>query len=584
MGISIITNKLPSWLATREPTLQDLIKSGTAEELKNLVIKDELSVNKKLPNGEFPLHLAIYENKPEIVLKLLEMQADPELKNSEGLSAIDVAVLMKNDGLLAHILGHKLGKDFKEIELQIKDKGSAFHVRELQNRLSKLTNFNKNHMSELVQAIIKGDVEKVRSHLTSANKNALDAAGLAPIHYAVLAGETEMIDLLLENGVDVNLCSREGDTPLHMAALQKSVSGINKLIEKGAKPDSQNIYGQTPLHYACAKEDFAAVIALVQGKANIQLWDKQGLNPLALMGATAYARDPLALPATQQLMALSATFAASLITGVEMGYMRQTRDIEDLFRIPLFLNEFSEFLNGVQSSKSKLGNALVSFAYGLELATAGRIEGPLYQAWATYHVAKTSFQGIKKSSKYLGYRNGAALRNILAYATSTAFSLFHMTALIQEACKTYSSEKSSYSNSQGSSNSGGYHDFEVPREDGCSEIKAQDLTGLSTLDRIMTEKLNPKCPQDACMILSAGCTLDAAKADGGKKYVGDLYRKAAREVHPNQFADREKFTELDRTKANDATVKLNNARDNLLDHLNLKKPQRFRNKDSDEES
>ena len=59
---------------------QNSIKQGNVDLVIKL-ISDGLSVNSPLPNGELPLHLAVRENRQDVLLALLAQGADPEIKD-----------------------------------------------------------------------------------------------------------------------------------------------------------------------------------------------------------------------------------------------------------------------------------------------------------------------------------------------------------------------------------------------------------------------------------------------------------------------------------------------------------------------
>ena len=117
-------------------------------------------------------------------------------------------------------------------------------------------------------------LEQFKVHIEDEDlrKNALAIQGFmdfSPLLFAVLKGNMEMIDLLLEYGADINIRTIEGMSVLHYLASITNISFIqkisdfdeygfyafndekkyetilNKLISYGAKPDLKNISDQT---------------------------------------------------------------------------------------------------------------------------------------------------------------------------------------------------------------------------------------------------------------------------------------------------------------------------------------------------
>ena len=61
--------------------------------------------------------------------------------------------------------------------------------------------------------------------------------GAAPLFCAVQEGHWEVVDLLLENGADVNAQQDKGPTPLYIAAQEGYKALVGKLIKSKAEPN-----------------------------------------------------------------------------------------------------------------------------------------------------------------------------------------------------------------------------------------------------------------------------------------------------------------------------------------------------------
>jgi len=100
-----------------------------------------------------------------------------------------------------------------------------------------------------------------------AKVDAMDQNGFTPLHLAAIQGSTEVAELLLKNNADPNapvtssstesgqrvmpgmMGSRRtaGDTPLHLAALAGQTNIIDLLLKSGASVNATNLDGMTPL-------------------------------------------------------------------------------------------------------------------------------------------------------------------------------------------------------------------------------------------------------------------------------------------------------------------------------------------------
>jgi len=114
-----------------------------------------------------------------------------------------------------------------------------------------------------------------------ANVNAKAEQGWTPLHYATGANDRETAELLIANGADLNSKnSNDQITPLHWAAWRghKEVAGL--LIAKGADVNTKNKNEGTPLHNATWKGHMKIVKLLIDNGAALNAKDNEGETPL----------------------------------------------------------------------------------------------------------------------------------------------------------------------------------------------------------------------------------------------------------------------------------------------------------------
>jgi ankyrin repeat protein len=108
----------------------------------------------------------------------------------------------------------------------------------------------------------------------SAEINVKDSTGAAPIIYA---NTTSIIDIMLENGADIDSTDEDGDTPLLSKVFGSHKEIVEHLLARGADVNKSNKYGQTPLHWASC--DGIAEM-LTDENADIESKDDEGKTPL----------------------------------------------------------------------------------------------------------------------------------------------------------------------------------------------------------------------------------------------------------------------------------------------------------------
>ncbi|CAB0038542.1 unnamed protein product, partial [Trichogramma brassicae] len=176
-------------------------------ELKKKLKPGQVDARDKL--GNTPLHLAgpiLYSNANHVIRALLEIGANPNVANDEGLTPM-------------HIICKKFYKDsLWELFCQISD-----------------------GMKQPVQL------------------DARDKLGNTPLHLAALLNDYKSLEFLLRNGADPNAVNEEGLTPLHIIAmtdqfctLARSFFNTNKELNQLVQVDVRDKLGRTPLQLAVA--------------------------------------------------------------------------------------------------------------------------------------------------------------------------------------------------------------------------------------------------------------------------------------------------------------------------------------------
>ena len=84
-----------------------------------------------------------------------------------------------------------------------------------------------------------------------------------PLDMAILREHTEIAELLIAKGTDVNAKSNRGYTPLHEASKNEKTEILELLIAKGADVNAKDDDGDTPLDYA-RRRKYTEVAALLR--------------------------------------------------------------------------------------------------------------------------------------------------------------------------------------------------------------------------------------------------------------------------------------------------------------------------------
>jgi ankyrin repeat protein len=80
--------------------------------------------------------------------------------------------------------------------------------------------------------------------------NVKDKRGFTPLHWASISGHKEAVELLIDNGADVNAMRGGGGTPLSYAASWGHEEIVELLIANGADVNVKDAFSETPLDVA----------------------------------------------------------------------------------------------------------------------------------------------------------------------------------------------------------------------------------------------------------------------------------------------------------------------------------------------
>ena len=107
----------------------------------------------------------------------------------------------------------------------------------------------------------------------------IDEYGRTALHYA---DNPEVIQKLIDSGVDVNLQDDNGWCPLHFFAQDGNVEAIEVALSNGADPNLADSHGNGPLWTATmnARGNFACVIALLKAGALANNQNVHGRSPM----------------------------------------------------------------------------------------------------------------------------------------------------------------------------------------------------------------------------------------------------------------------------------------------------------------
>ena len=117
----------------------------------------------------------------------------------------------------------------------------------------------------LIKAIENNDIRKVKDLLNQdiSNINLLNKNGISPLHIAVINGNLDIINYILDKGANPNISSlHKKQTPLHYAYIFKNIKSSkirNLLLKYNANPDLEDINNKKPNEYSLKYKESSEV-------------------------------------------------------------------------------------------------------------------------------------------------------------------------------------------------------------------------------------------------------------------------------------------------------------------------------------
>jgi hypothetical protein len=106
--------------------------------------------------------------------------------------------------------------------------------------------------------------------------------GEKKLRLAANLNEVELIQRLLDQGVDPKSHDSRQRTALHFAACKGHTNIARLLLERGADPNQRDVVGNTPLHLAACTNHTEIVTLLLRAGTDINAIDNSGRTPLHL--------------------------------------------------------------------------------------------------------------------------------------------------------------------------------------------------------------------------------------------------------------------------------------------------------------
>ena len=223
-----------------------------------LLIQKGADVNAGNKDGETPLHIATFLGQYEIAELLIQKGADLDAKNNRGETPVNsLKADWATTRFIAGLLQIKVNRE--KVQTGRTQIVELFRQHGVQTGSTDVNPFG----NDICTATRAGNIKAIKQQLAKgADVNTGDSEfGVSPLSWAALLGHTEIAELLIQSGADVNGRNRDGGTALHGATFLGHVDAAELLIRNGADVNAKNDKGETPLYVSTVGWEITEFVA-----------------------------------------------------------------------------------------------------------------------------------------------------------------------------------------------------------------------------------------------------------------------------------------------------------------------------------
>ncbi|EEY58731.1 uncharacterized protein PITG_10860 [Phytophthora infestans T30-4] len=259
-------------------SLLDVAKAMNAEAASNsatLSLVDVARAGNDANSSVKPktlVDVAKQETQPKQTLQQLaqEMDGQDQFKIREALESTAKEVKTERQDLRSQVLKQTT------LNLQQEEQQAAKVLQEKVGDADKsddppprTTPSESKESKEFMRAVYRADKHHVRDMLNdeAVDANTADQHGWSGLHWAASQNHSDILNLLLQNGAEVNATDQiNGWTALHVAIVRESISCVGILLSSGADPRIRDNYGDTVVEclQAASRKNKLKMLQLIQ--------------------------------------------------------------------------------------------------------------------------------------------------------------------------------------------------------------------------------------------------------------------------------------------------------------------------------
>ncbi len=201
----------------------------------------------------------------------------PVYLHAEGLTAQEIRANVPK-----YVTNHTVFTDFPEMLEELEQELNIDTLmQQIEFSRDELTSMGFALTEEaMVSAVLQGNLEAVRHFIQIGfSADTIDNAGVPVLNLAARGKMHQIMQLLLDNGADINKTGEDRKTSALMeSAVLGDSTGVSMLIQYGPEPDLQSASGQTALMMAVGEGNIKIAMQLLDYGAKSDPVDALGMS------------------------------------------------------------------------------------------------------------------------------------------------------------------------------------------------------------------------------------------------------------------------------------------------------------------